>query len=191
MRKRLNLTGQKFGKLTAIKDVGKTKFNMRLWLCKCGCGTETIVTTNHLRNKHTKSCGCLRQFSKGKAAFNIVYRNYKQKAKARNLRFNLTEKEFRKLTKGFCYYCGMPPIQGGTTLCNGKYLYNGIDRIDSTKGYAVDNCVTCCGTCNQMKSNLSFDEFLQHIKKIIKRFNQNEEIISNKTKRHNINSKCY
>ncbi len=58
MSKRLDLTGQKFGKLTAIKLFsvikGKTK-----WLCQCECGNQTIVATDCLKNNNTKSCGCL------------------------------------------------------------------------------------------------------------------------------------
>ena len=39
--------------------------------------------------------------------------------------------------------------------------YNGIDRIDSTKGYFNDNVVSCCKVCNRAKSNLSLEDFKQ------------------------------
>lgn len=59
----IDITGQKFGKLTALRYLGKSR-----WLCKCDCGEETIAVTNHLRSGHTISCGCIR--SKGE--YNIA-----------------------------------------------------------------------------------------------------------------------
>lgn len=57
--KRRDLTGQRFGRLTAIKDVGKSKSKHRLWLCHCDCGKETRVRGNDLLSGRRKSCGCL------------------------------------------------------------------------------------------------------------------------------------
>lgn len=56
--KTLDLTGNKYGRLTAIKAVGKTKSKNTLWLCECECGNKTTVNISNLRNGHTKSCGC-------------------------------------------------------------------------------------------------------------------------------------
>ena len=60
MKKELDFTGKRFGKLVAIEVVGKTKWNHRAWLCKCDCGKETIVSGGHLKLSRfsTKSCGC-------------------------------------------------------------------------------------------------------------------------------------
>lgn len=55
--RKVDITGQKFGKLTAIKKVGSDGHSS-LWLCRCECGNEKIVTLPHLRQS-TKSCGCL------------------------------------------------------------------------------------------------------------------------------------
>lgn len=54
------LTGERFGKLTAIELVGKTKYGVALWRCKCDCGNEIVVQAGNLKNGHTKSCGCYR-----------------------------------------------------------------------------------------------------------------------------------
>ena len=54
---RLDLTGQRFGMLTALEpaeDIG----SMTAWKCRCDCGKETVVMTGHLRDGHTTSCGC-------------------------------------------------------------------------------------------------------------------------------------
>ena len=57
--KQVDITGQKFGRLTAIKYVGKDKYRRLLWLCKCDCGNEKVVAKSVLKCGATKSCGCL------------------------------------------------------------------------------------------------------------------------------------
>lgn len=52
-----NITGQKFGRLTAIERVGKY-VGSYLWKCICECGTECVVDGHSLRRGGTKSCGC-------------------------------------------------------------------------------------------------------------------------------------
>ena len=61
--KPINLTGQRFGRLTAIKFTGSKKLfgkKYRYWLCQCDCGNEKEITVTNLRSGHTLSCGCLR-----------------------------------------------------------------------------------------------------------------------------------
>lgn len=52
---RKDLTGQKFGMLTATEWIRGGR-----WRCVCDCGNETIVDTRNLLTGHTKSCGCKR-----------------------------------------------------------------------------------------------------------------------------------
>lgn len=59
-----DLTGQRFGKLTVIKYIGK-KGNASLWECQCSCGQKTQVITNYLKSGHTTSCGCNRVWGNG------------------------------------------------------------------------------------------------------------------------------
>ncbi len=47
-----------------------------------------------------------------------------------------------------------------------NFIYNGIDRIDSSKGYIQGNVVTCCRTCNVAKMDMDYKEFINHITKI-------------------------
>lgn len=65
MPKALDLTGQKFGLLTALERSGKTPAGQYMYRCLCECGGETIARTGCLRNGHTKSCGCKARY-KGK-----------------------------------------------------------------------------------------------------------------------------
>lgn len=52
-----DLTGMKFGKLTAISIVGQNKHKNYIWLCKCDCGKEAVVTGGNLTRGNSKSCG--------------------------------------------------------------------------------------------------------------------------------------
>lgn len=59
MGKIKDITGQKFGKLTVIENVGKLDGRRYSWRCICDCGNEKIVLGASLRSGNTKSCGCL------------------------------------------------------------------------------------------------------------------------------------
>ena len=53
-----DLTGQKFGRLTVVKQNGH-KGKKVAWLCRCDCGNYTTVTGSELKTGGTKSCGCI------------------------------------------------------------------------------------------------------------------------------------
>ena len=56
-RKKLDLIGQQFGKLTVLapaENIG----NRTAWLCRCECGKEVVAKTVKLRDGHCTSCGC-------------------------------------------------------------------------------------------------------------------------------------
>lgn len=57
----IDMSGQRFGRLTAIEKVGtsKTHNGEALWSVRCDCGTVKKVTRTSLRRGDTKSCGCL------------------------------------------------------------------------------------------------------------------------------------
>lgn len=103
----------------------------------------------------------------GEASFNALFVKYKRVAKLRGYSFDLSKEEFRKLSKGLCYYCGQEPCQVFyRSTHNGTYTYNGIDRLDNDLGYFSANCVACCKICNSMKSNISASDFIDRIAKI-------------------------
>ena len=57
MKKKLDLTGQRFGKLTVLapaENVG----TRTAWVCQCDCGREAVALTVRLRDGHCRSCGC-------------------------------------------------------------------------------------------------------------------------------------
>lgn len=55
-----DLTGQIFGRLVVEKlNYYDEKNNRYFWDCICECGTKTVVPSNHLKDGHTQSCGCI------------------------------------------------------------------------------------------------------------------------------------
>lgn len=57
MRK-LDLAGQKFGRLTLIEVVGTNKARQRMWSCFCECGNSHTASQAHITTGKTRSCGC-------------------------------------------------------------------------------------------------------------------------------------
>lgn len=57
-----DLTNMRFGRLTAIKPVGRKTFpngkTSTIWLCKCDCGKEKEIISQNLLGGSTRSCGC-------------------------------------------------------------------------------------------------------------------------------------
>lgn len=59
-RMRIDLSGQVFGRLTAVEFAGINGKSRASCHCLCTCGNQVIVTSIHLRTGNTQSCGCLR-----------------------------------------------------------------------------------------------------------------------------------
>lgn len=59
MNRKIDITGKRFGKLTAIREDGRDNNGIILWLCQCECGETCHVRSADLRHGLVKSCGCL------------------------------------------------------------------------------------------------------------------------------------
>lgn len=143
-----DLVGMKFNRLFVVEFVEMRK-RTPYWRCVCDCGNETVVAADHLKNSHTKSCGCL----------NI------ERARKKNYKNGLSCTKLYYTYKNICNRCNRPANEmyhlyggRGITVCDewlGKNgfvnfakwaLENGyeegltIDRIDNDKGYSPDNC---------------------------------------------------
>ena len=172
----VNFIGNKYNRLTLISYIGFVKYNSgghHIYLCKCECGNETKSSYSSLTSGKAKSCGCLRneatslrmRKADGINAFNSVFNCYKNAANKRGFIFDLTKDEFKKITQLNCFYCGVSPsnCKSSFYIKYGEYVYNGIDRVDSKKGYIKDNIVPCCEQCNRMKLDYTLEEFLNKI----------------------------
>lgn len=177
--------GTTFDRLTVVRQEGEYCH------CRCSCGEEVKVETKKLRYGHVRSCGCLRidqafcmsqakVLPSGEAAFNSLYAQYRAQAGTRQLSFDLTPDDFKRLTKQNCYYCGCEPSQVKRSVgAVGGYTYNGIDRLDNSLGYTPDNSVTACWMCNNAKHDRSVADFLAWIKLLADRKNMQHSESSN------------
>lgn len=111
-----------------------------------------------------------------------VHKIYKSIDKKINRDFDISFEDFFKLTQMNCFYCGSIPKKEASlkqTKCsenrikNSYIRYNGLDRVNSSIGHVIGNVVPCCYTCNWMKSNKSYDFFIQWIEKIATNLNFN------------------
>lgn len=73
----------------------------------------------------------------------------------REIPFTLTRDQVITLVLDRCHYCGAEPTTKPIGLPR-----NGIDRLDSARGYETDNVVPCCWMCNKTKGRRSVSAFL-------------------------------
>jgi hypothetical protein len=79
-----------------------------------------------------------------------VYGRFKlgqQQANKRNIEWLLSYDQYENIVSGSCFYCD--DYFGVVQEAEGV----GLDRLDSHKGYEVDNVMACCGRCNWLKSD--------------------------------------
>ena len=191
------LIGEKYNRLTVLgnfeyRPEGKAG-KRRLW-CEflCDCGTPKFLRWKDVRSGKIQSCGCLvternpRQWTKAKSpqerTYKYLYKRYKTNAQQRSIEF-LTYNVWRRVVINDCFFCGAsPPTQNCYNEPNIRRKWkgpeseiadydapaNGVDRYMPEKSYS-GNSVACCKTCNVMKGQLTPEEFLDHINKIIRR----------------------
>jgi hypothetical protein len=201
MTQRIDLTGQKFGKLTVIKYsyTGKPR-GIAFFLCKCDCGEITTVSSGHLKSGHTQSCGCFQiEQAKNSSINNTWGRKYKnsQDASARTVwqcsySDGCSLEKFLELSQLPCYYCGTPPSNSFNKYLTkeGKltnqevsnewaeqatYIYNGLDRLDSSKDHDENNIVPCCIICNRAKHAMTLEDFAAWIIRVSNHFLKKEK----------------
>lgn len=172
-----NWSGTKFHNLIFIKPHKNNKNQQMIWEAQCICGK--IIYT--IPSNKAKSCGCIsnaesakrcallgkssRKFHPKISSARHLWRPYKDG----DINFEL----FYKLSQQPCHYCGKPPSNKynhkdnkGRIHADGLFIYNGLDRIDSSIGHFESNVVSCCYDCNQSKMDKSVNEFLLHIKRV-------------------------
>ena len=162
-----DLSGQKFGKLTAIKVVDKTTRFESVWLCKCDCGNLTKVPCTRLKSGKTKSCGSY-NVERLKNRSNC---HGKTKTRVYTIWGKMKSRCTQKNSPAYKRYGGR-----GITVCdewskNFMNFYNWsmangyqdnltIDRIDNDKGYYPDNCRWV--TMKEQQNNRSTNHFIEH-----------------------------
>ena len=172
------LIGKRFHKLIVLESAGsriyvynngRTKDIRDQFLCQCDCGNTKLAVGRDLISGHTRSCGCLaksitkisggrRKLPNHGSNINTIFKNYQQSAMLTKREWALTKEQFIKLITAACHYCGSPPANTQKRF-DKDFRYSGIDRTNNNLGYIINNCVSCCRTCNIAKHTLSMNEF--------------------------------
>ena len=149
MSEKIDLTGQRFGRLVVIREAGRDKGGHVLWLCRCECGNEVTVRGDHLRNEDTTSCGCYQR--------ECVAEAHTTHGMSKTRLFSIWQDMLQRA--GF--YKGAPEKvkhnyqDRGITVCDEWLVFENfrdwalshsykeglqIDRRDNDKGYCPENC---------------------------------------------------
>lgn len=123
-----DLTGKKFGKLTAIKQVGKDESGKYLWLCKCDCGNSIAANTTDLCAGRKKSCGCLK-----KERYNIIGQHFGKLTVIRRVSTGTHAKFLCKCG------CGNEIIVRGDKLRRGETISCGCNKKSVEKIKKLEN----------------------------------------------------
>jgi len=173
MGSKLDITGEKFNRLTAIKEVEiRTSNGGVQWEFMCSCGKKSIHAGARVKAGQIVSCGCSRKTDNPlESLIGIIFRDYQASAKVRKIDFNLTFEDFKEFTQHNCYYCNVEP-----EIRTRKFTAraNGLDRIDSNKGYELGNIRSCCKICNMAKNDLSSIEFEEWLNRLVNYKNRSD-----------------
>lgn len=141
-----DITGQRFGRLVVESYAGTNSGGMALWNCKCDCGGIAVVTGSHLRNGHTRSCGCFHDETAAKR-----FRTHGlSKTRLYTIWASMIDRCCRAESESFKYYGGR-----GINVCDRwRHSFENflsdmgecpegltLERKDTNGNYEPDNCV--------------------------------------------------
>lgn len=176
MPKKIDLTGQRFGRLLVIREYGRTKDGKVTWLCRClgkngdDCGKEVIAISNDLRRGHTLSCGCLKReqivslHTTHGCANEPWFPTYADMMRRCGHWEGGKEYELRLYRDRGIIVCeewrNSPRAFGDWLLSHGWRKGLQIDRIDNNRGYCPENCrvVTPKENTNNRRNTLRLND---------------------------------
>lgn len=144
------------------------------YLCVCKCGTERIVSINHIKYGNSKSCGCLPRHGKDSKHWRGVgdlskakFIGIQKSAKNRDIEFNITIEYVWDLFLKQDKRCALSGVElwfsSKTSLSDGNAS---LDRIDSNLGYISGNLQWIHKDINYMKQEYDEKYFVEMCKKI-------------------------
>jgi hypothetical protein len=169
-----DIINKQFGKLIVVKFFKKERYRNRFnyfYECKCECGNIKIVSRISLITFHTNSCGCLhsKQGNENKGwrgsgeISGAIWSHIKRHANTRNLSFNVTIEEAWQLFLKQNRRCALTgqELKFNSDKKTTKNRTASLDRIDSNKGYEIENIQWVHKDINQMKSALENNKFIE------------------------------
>jgi len=173
----VDLTGKVFGLWTVVESDSNRKGRF-YWHCICKCGVHQRLSSGDLNDGSSFGCRrCMGLRSRspncGGAKTRILH-NYKNNAIKRGHEWNLDSVYAFALMKENCHYCGDEPRNVGKPNSESSadcFIYNGLDRVDNSKGYVVGNVVPCCRSCNRAKDTKTYSEFTSWVLRVCTHLN--------------------
>ena len=172
-----DLTNKRFGKLVALRRAGSNKQGCVMWICQCDCGNEKPVSSDHLTRKSypVKSCGCGAQRKgsehkqwtghgeiSGGWWYNHVTRD---RGSRKELEVSVTIEQAWSLFLRQERRCALSGVQ--LTIHNDRKINTAsIDRIDSSRGYELDNIQWVHKDINFMKRTYGQEYFIEMCKHV-------------------------
>lgn len=145
MAKKLDMTGQRYGRLVVVGRAENDKWGKTKYICQCDCGKRTVVAWRSLRDGDTKSCGCMRENQR-----RAVTKHGMHKTRLYRIWHDMRQRCEREKDIGYKNYGGR-----GIKVCddwknfeafrdwameNGYTDELTIDRIDVNGNYEPSNC---------------------------------------------------
>lgn len=160
------VTGDLVGSILISGKEGRVFFGT----CQ-NCEEFRSINANHINailKGRGKGCHCSRRRSDPMPELSWRFSNYERAAKKRGLTWELRMSDFLDITRENCYYCGAEPEMRPSHAKSWGYKFpmSGIDRMNSSRGYEIDNVVPCCSYCNQAKWDHDVQDFLLWIKRV-------------------------
>lgn len=134
----------KYGMLTVEReDVGKNRFNQRLWLCRCDCGAPTLPRASSVLTGRTRSCGCLQSAGNRRTHGQRALRS-KAYAAWCNMKNRCDSPKNRQWNdyggRGITYDPRWKSFEHFIADMGDAPVGRSLDRIDNDKGYSKKNC---------------------------------------------------
>ena len=145
------LSEKVIGRLTVIECVGKQN-NKNIWRCRCECGKETVVRSDHLKDGRVTSCGCLGKEIRSES----LTKHGQSKTRLYQVWLNMKNRCYNKNVRSYKNYGA-----NGVTVCedwlsdfgkfsdwaystgydkNAEYGKCTLERIDVYGNYCPENC---------------------------------------------------
>lgn len=163
----IDLTGQRFGRLTVLREFGRRN-NQVCWECRCDCGNIIYVRSYDLRSGHTKSCGCyqIETSTENIKAFHVLqgfdgrtqhptYQVWKDMMRRCYDPHNSNYANYGGRGISVCEEWKDLQIFQQWALSHGFKKNLQLDRIDNDGNYVPENCrfVTRMENCNNKRNN--------------------------------------
>ena len=161
-RRGADISGQVFGDLVVqARTDRKDDRGSPLWALMCSvCGEQNFRTAPDLRRGRSSCLAGCREMIAIQSPIRSLYGQYARNAANFGRVFDITFNWFADAITQDCHYCYSPP--SATFKKEGSregITYNGLDRIDSSGGYTINNIVPCCKFCNFSKGQWGVEEF--------------------------------